>query len=172
MPIAVKRSGVRAENVLKSNVNKEDINGIEYHLPLYSVYVFKKEIPIILFYAANGMDWALSYLGVDNVLGFVEDLNKSDNDKYLYFQISSKCYIEVNKEVFLKYPYIQSIVGGLLYVTTNRITIPDLNNKDIWIKKLSNNNTVEKGKDILVFFNRLNHLIADVKPFKLLERFV
>lgn len=155
MPIAVKRNAIRAENIIKNVSSKVDIIGNEFLLPVYNVFVFKKEIPIILFYAANGMDWALSYLGVHNVIDFVEDIDNPDHNKYLYFQISSKCYIRVYKELFLKYPYVQSIVGGLLHVCTNRITIDDLNNKNIWIKKLSNNNTIEKGEDILVFFNRL-----------------
>ena len=55
----------------------------------------------------------------------------------------------------MKYTFVQSIVGALLSVTTNRMSVEDLYNKEIWIKKLSNNNTLEKGEDILVFFNRL-----------------
>lgn len=164
MPIGVKRTSLRNENIVKSSSPKnlvkneiaaKDINGTEFLLPVYSVYVFKKEIPIILFYGANGLDWALSYLGVDNVLRFKENLNDVNNDRYLYFQISSKCFIEVEKSLFIKYPYIQGMVGMFLFVCTNRTTIDDLYNKGTWIKKLSNNNTMEKGKDILVFFNRL-----------------
>lgn len=155
MPIAVKRNSLMAEDFSKSKTSKTDVVGNSYNLPVYNVFVFKKEIPILLFYLANGADWALSYLGVDNVLRFVENLDNMDNEKYLYFQISSKCYIEIVKDVFLKYPYIQSIVGGLLFISTNRITIDDINDRNVWIKKLSNNNTVEKGRDILVFFDRL-----------------
>lgn len=155
MPIAVKRNSIKTENVIQGSVEKKDINGTEYLLPVYNVFVFKKEIPIILFYVANGLEWAMSYLGVDEIIHFVEFLDYADYEKNLYFQISSKCYIEVNKELFLKYPYIQGIVGMFLHVSTNRFTVDDLYNTDIWIKKLSNNNTIEKGRDILVFFNRL-----------------
>ena len=153
MPIAVKRNSIKTEDFVKTSTSKTDMAGTEYLLPVYNVFVFKKEIPIILFYAANGMTWALSYLGVDNIMEFTEEYKQ--DDEYIYFQISSKCYLKINKELFLKYPYIQSVVGGLLYVSTNRLTIDDLNNKTIWIKKLSNNNTIEKGRDILIFFNRL-----------------
>ena len=155
MPIAVKRGSIRTEDLVKSELSKKDVCGTEFLLPIYNVFVFKKEIPIILFFAANGLDYALSFLGVDNVLKFIENIDNMDNDNYLYFQISSKLFIEVNKQIFLKYPYIQGMVGMFLHVCTNRFTLQDLNNKDIWIKKLSNNNTVEKGSDILVFFNRL-----------------
>lgn len=155
MPIAVKRNSIKTENFTKTVINKTDDNGTEYLLPVYNVFVFKKEIPIILFFVANGLDWALSFLGVDTVIKFIEDTDNIDEEKNIYFQVSSKLFIEVNKELFLKYPYIQGIVGMFLEVCTNRFTLKDMYNKEIWIKKLSNNNTLEKGNDILVFFNRL-----------------
>jgi hypothetical protein len=155
MPVAVKRTSIHAENLTKGITEKQDVNGTEFLLPVYNVFVFKKEIPIILFYAANGLDWAMSYLGVDEIIHFVENLDNMDDEKNLYFQISSKCFIEVNKELFLKYTYVQGIVGMFLHVSTNRFTIEEMYNRETWIKKLSNNNTVEKGQDILVFFNRL-----------------
>lgn len=155
MPIAVKRNAIKTSEFNRSTEKAIDTNHVEYNLPIYNVFVFRKEIPIILFYAANGMDWALSYLGVENILGFKETMEHANYRENIYFQISSKCFIEVNREMFLKYPYIQSIVGGLLHICTNRITVQDLNNKNIWIKKLSSNNTLEKGNDILIFLLRL-----------------
>ena len=155
MPVAVKRNSISTENFTKSSTTKTDIKGTEFLLPVYNVFVFKKEIPIILFFAANGIDFALSFLGVDNIMRFIDKVEEPDDDKYLYFQISSKLFIEVNKEMFLRYPYVQGIVGQFLEVCTNRFSLKDLNNKNIWIKKLSNNNTLEKGEDILIFFNRL-----------------
>lgn len=155
MPICVTRGTVNTESVTKESITTKDIKGTEYRLPTYSVSVFRKPIPVILFYAANGMTWALSYLGVDNILRFIANLDKIDTDKNLYFKISSKCYIEVNKRLFLKYTYVQAIVGMFIDVSSNRMTVADMENKNIWIKKISNNNSVEKGEDVLVFFNRL-----------------
>lgn len=155
MPIAVKRASISAENFVRSSAHAEDVRGVNYLLPVYNVFVFKKEIPIILFYAANGMQWGLSYLGLDEVIHFVPDVENADYEKNLYFAISSKCYIEVNKELFLLHPYVQSIVGSLLHVSTNRMSVEDMYSRENWIKRLSNNNTVEKGNDILVFVNRL-----------------
>ena len=155
MPIAVKRASISAENFVRSSAHAEDVRGTNYLLPVYNVFVFKKEIPIILFYAANGMQWGLSYLGLDEVIHFVPDVENADYEKNLYFAISSKCYIEVNKELFLLHPYVQSIVGSLLHVSTNRMSVEDMYSRENWIKRLSNNNTVEKGNDILVFVNRL-----------------
>lgn len=155
LPVAVKRESINTHDLTMTTTSKIDESGIEFHLPVYNVFVFKKQIPIILFYLANGLDWAMTYLGVSDIIHFIPDLESMDNEKYLYFSISSKCYIEVNKELFLKYPYIQGIVGSLLNVSTNRITIPDLYNRKLWIKKIANNNTIEKGNNILVFFNRM-----------------
>ena len=172
MPICVSRHGLKAETFVKSmkkvvdnavdsglikddESTAKDISGNEFLLPHYNVFVFKKEVPLILFYIANGLDWALAYLGVDNIIAFKDNVDNINTEKNLYFQISSKCYIEINKELFLKYPYIQGIVGMFLHVTTNRTSVADLYDKEIWIKKLSNNNTIEKGQDILVFFTRL-----------------
>ena len=111
MPVAVKRNSISTENFTKSSTTKTDIKGTEFLLPVYNVFVFKKEIPIILFFAANGIDFALSFLGVDNIMRFIDKVEEPDDDKCLYFQISSKLFIEVNKEMFLRYPYVQGIVG-------------------------------------------------------------
>ena len=162
MPIAVKRTkyesndlNIAWEKTKRGKVEVKDSKGNKYVLPVYSVFVFRKEIPIILFYMANGLEWAMNYLYADNIIHFKSSLEDADIEKNLYFQISSKCYIEVNREVFIAHKYIQSIVGALLHVTTNRITIENLYDKEIWIKKLSKNNTLDKGLDTLVFFNRL-----------------
>ena len=58
MPVAVKRNSISTENFTKSSTTKTDVKGTEFLLPVYNVFVFKKEIPIILFFAANGIDFA------------------------------------------------------------------------------------------------------------------
>ena len=145
MPVAVKRNVVTAE----------DIYGNEYKLPYFTVFIFRKEKPILLFYLARGIDYTLEYLKVDPYISFesMEPIDPAD-DK-LYFPLSSKCYLVVNKEAFEKLPYIQSIVGGFVYCTTNRITVPGLDDTVNWIKKLSDTNNYVKGLDTLTFFNRL-----------------
>lgn len=165
MPIAIKRNVIDATEIAQNNITDEklqqqgitthDSEGREYRLPVYYVFVFKKEIPTILFYLSKGLDCALEFLSVTNIITFIEKLPDIKEHDYLYFKLSSKCYIQVNRELFNKYPYIQSVVGGFLTVCTNRVTIDSLNDPKVWIKKISNNNTYEKGKDILRFFNRL-----------------
>lgn len=147
MPIAVKRNVIEAE----------DIHGCKYMLPCYYVFVFRKEIPIILFYLSKGIKYTLDYLNVIDVLSFVDKLPNSDNlnDGNLYFQLSGKCYIKVDKEMFNKYPYIQSVVGAFCTVCTNRVTIEQLDDPRQWIKRIANPNNYEKGYGILKYFNRL-----------------
>ena len=165
MPIAVKRHVIDASEISQNNITNEkltkqgikatDVEGKEYHLPVYYVYVFHKEIPIILFYLSKGLDEALCFLEVNNVVSFLNTLPENKDPDMIYFQLSSKCYMQINRELFNKYPYIQSIAGAFLTVCTNRVTIEQLNDPKVWIKKIANPNNYEKGRDILKFVNRL-----------------
>lgn len=165
MPVAVKRHIIEDDEVLTNNLTTEELrsDGIEsvdvvgnhYKLPVYYIFVLRKELPVILFYLSRGIKYTLDFLGVSNVISFVSKLPSELEDDMIYFQLSGKCYIRVIRELFYKYSYIQSIVGGFLTVCTNRTTIDQLNEPKVWIKRLVTPNNYEKGKDILKFFNRL-----------------
>lgn len=144
MPIAVKRNVITAE----------DIDEVQYNLPVYYVFVFRKEIPIILFYLSKGIRYALDYLHVSKVLGFVDKVGERDPKK-LYFGLSNKCWLWVDKEFFDKYQYIQSVVGAFCSVSTNRVTLDMLDDPKQWIKRIANPQNYEKGYGILKYFNRL-----------------
>ena len=146
MPIALKR--IPIEGV--------DVNGVVHNLPSYYVFVFRKEIPVILFYLSKGVDYALDYLGVSEVVSFSETLPPGDVlEKNVTFQLSNKCYLLLDKEMFYKHPFIQSMAGMFMTVCTNRVTIEQLRDPKPWIKKISNPNNYEKGYSILKYFNRL-----------------
>ena len=157
MPIAVKRNTIEAE----------DIHGCTYNLPCYYVFVFKKEIPIILFYLSKGIKYTLDFLNVSNIISFVEKLPTDEkllNDN-LFFQLSNKCFLSVDKVMFNKYPYIQSVVGAFCTVCTNRVTIDQLDDPRQWIKRITNPNNYEKGYGILKYFNRLlDKYFVQLKP--------
>ena len=125
MPVAVKRQIVEAE----------DINGIIHRLPFYNVFVFRKEIPVILFYLAHGIDYTMDFLDISHVITFLDKLPEDalTDQEYLYFQISSKCFLRVYRDLFEKYPYIQAMVGSFCNVCTNRTTLHQLNNPREWI---------------------------------------
>lgn len=146
MPIAVKRNIVEGL----------DSEGLTHQLPVYSVFVFRKEIPILLFYMSKGAKFTIDYLHMNNVVRFLpkEPTDELLHDKNLYFQLSSKCVLEVDRELFYKYPYVQSIVGGYVKICNNRTTMDMLEDPKVWIKKISSNN-YEKGLGILKYFGRL-----------------
>ncbi len=148
MPIAVKRHGI----------DVEDMDGHLYTLPYYSVFVFRKEIPILLFYMAHGINFAMSYLNVNNVIEFIEEMPTTKDPEYLYFGLSSKCFMKVDRAMFNEHQYIQSIVGGFANVCTSRVTLTSLDNPEEWIKKIANPPSYEKGKSVLKYFNRLMDL--------------
>lgn len=157
MPVAVKRK----------IVDCEDINGNLYRLLYYNVFVFRREIPIILFYLTKGLNYTLNYLNVIDLIHVLEDLPSGyENDlSNLYFQISSKCYLQVDRNMFEKSNYIQSVVGGFLVVSSNRTTISTYDESSKWIKKIANPANYEKGLGILKYFNRLlDNKFVQVKP--------
>ena len=174
MPIACKRNIEEAKAMIeeagighgKNNIEVQDLYGNTYNLPSYYVFVFRKEIPIILFYLSKGIDYTLHYLNVDNVVRFIDKLPQEvDYVNRLYFQLSSKCILEVDKELFEKYPYIQSIVGAFCTVCTNRVTLEQLDDHKQWIKRIANPNNYEKGYGILKYFNRLlDKCLVQYKP--------
>ena len=146
MPFAIRRQTIKIED-MKEN---------EYILPVYTIDLFHKDIPVMLIYASRGLNFALQYaleaypyVAVD----FVTKWNEEDK-KHLYFQISTKLFLKVNKKLFDEFPYVQSVVGGILFISSNRLTIEKIDDPKIWIKKLSNNN-IEKGYNLLDSLKRL-----------------
>ena len=165
MPIAVKRGILEESAIVNNHFTDEemqnsseecvDVNGLHYVLPYYNVFVFRNAVPVILFYLKDGFVSAMDFLGVSGAINLVEKVPVEENDN-LYFEISrNRCYLEVNKTLFHKHVYLQSIVGGILHVSTVRNTIESFEKPEVWIKKLSSTNNLEKGYDILNFFGRL-----------------
>jgi len=133
----------------------EDVDGKGYLMPLFRTYVFRRETDIMLFIASNfGIEYGLIYLKVDSIIHLIDNIDDR-NDDCIYFQVSSKCYLEVNAEMFDKWQYVQAIVAGLLEILTNRFDLSQLDDTEQFIKKLTPSNTVEKGMDTLTSFNRM-----------------
>lgn len=146
MPFAIRRKTVDAE----------DMKGNLYTLPYYTVELYRKDYPVMLIYASKGLDYAIQF-AIQHYpyvcMDFTTEYNEND-DKYIYFGISTKLFLKVRKSLFEKYIYIQSVVGGLLEICSNRLTESKLNDETIWIKKLSQSN-MEKGKNLLNSLKRL-----------------
>lgn len=161
MPISLKRV----------TTTETDIHGEEYKLPMYNIFVFRKEINVLLFYATEGLEPAFQYLDVYNVIEFVDaenaDMAAVDADtENVYFRISSSVMLKVNKELFDKYTYVKAITAMTLNICSNRLTMDVINDKDYWLKKLGGMNS-GKGESLKISFARL--LDETTKKVLLLE---
>jgi len=145
MPIAVKRHVIEIE----------DMDGHLYNVPYYTVFVFRKEIVVLLFYLSNGFDFTMDYLNVSDVIKFLEEMPKERDPDKLYFGLSSKCFMEVDKDLFNEHQYIQSIVGAFKEITTSRVSMTQLRDTANWIKKIANPANYDKGYSILKYVGRL-----------------
>lgn len=145
MPFAVRRY----------TIDTEDTKGTKYTLPYYTIELFRKDVEVMLLYATNGLNaaiqFALEYPYV--VMDLVEEEDPDDLTN-LYFQISSKLFLRVNQELFDQFVYVKSVVGGILRICTNRLTLNKVDNKEIWLKKLGGTN-VAKGENLLRSAKRL-----------------
>ena len=148
--------------LMRSAFVATDIEGNTFEIPVYSTKVFSKDVDIFYFYFAKmGVEKTLKYFSVDRFVNLVSTVE--DKETNYYFQISSKLYIEVPKDVFNKYEYFRSIVFMFLKVCNNRINIENIENKTIWIEKIgaqyskysASTNNEEKGKKTLIAFNRM-----------------
>ena len=146
MPFAIKR---HVENITNTR-------GESFKVPRYTLELFKKDVDVMLIYASYaGMDWALQFaLGAPYlVMKFVEEEDVED-EQNMYFRISNKLLLMVNRQMFNNFIYVRSVVGGILYNVTNRLTLDMINDTTVWLKKLGTNNA-EKGKSLLERSGRL-----------------
>jgi hypothetical protein len=150
MPVTLKR--------VESNI--KDTNDNNYTAPSYVVFIFRKEVDVLLFYFAKiGVKRTLEYFSVNNVIKIKTEIeNTKDN---IYFNINKKIFIEVNRYFFQKYQYVQSIVCMILNNCNNRITMENIEDKNFWVEKIGSFSTTnqynfrDKGESTLTFFDRM-----------------
>lgn len=137
-----------------------DTDGETYTAPVYVINIFRKEMIVLLFYFAKiGVKKTLKYFSVDEIVDFKN--KEEDKENNIYFQISSKLFLEVNRHFFQKYQYVQSIVFMILGISTNRLCMENLHEKSYWIEKIGSvsatnvYNYYEKGMNTLTFFDRM-----------------
>lgn len=133
---------------------------IEYTAPVYTMNLFRKDADILMFYLAKmGLDETLKYFSVDKIINFT--IFTEDTENYIYFPISTKLFIEVNRHFFEKYMYVRTITFMLKTLMTNRMTMSSLMSKSYWVEVIggmgsTNKNTqYEKGMNTLLFFDRI-----------------
>ena len=137
-----------------------DINNNEYIFNYVQIAMFEKYEMFLYFYLAT-MGWAnaLEYL---NVGGYITAVREPDYlPDHTYFRISNNLYIKV-KTQHLEIDYIQTMIGSIMEVMSNRIDYDDLENKDMWTAKIgafklnaAKESHFELGKRYLILFNRM-----------------
>ena len=134
--------------------------GESYTAPIYTIAVFRKDMDVLIFYLAKmGIKETLEYYSVDKIMRFTETVENPE--EFIYFTISSKLYLEIDKIFFNKYTYVKSIAFMLLTLMTNRMTMDNLYNKDFWIEEIgalgtvNKNNQYDKGVNTMIFFDRI-----------------
>lgn len=144
-------------DVMATPYKCEDINETSYSLPSFKVTAFKRSIPILYFYLSKGLHQCIDYLGIRDVITFIDKLPKNapDDLEHLYFPMSTKCWLQVNRHLFEKHFFIQSMVGSFMEITNNRVTLEYLDTPNQWIKKIANPDNLEKGMGVLTYFNRM-----------------
>lgn len=150
MPIKIKKLKMFAE----------DTTGTEYRLNYYRIDIFNKYEDFIYFYFATmGFRNTLVYFSVDRYIKAVE---VEDNDpNYVYFKISNTLTIKVKRRA-MQSDYVQSILGSILIVLTNRMGISDIVDRSMWIKKIGafklnvkKESYYELGCRYIILFNRM-----------------
>lgn len=138
---------------------KKDTEGYEYTCPIYSTKVFKNDITIMYFYFAKiGLSKSLRYFSVNHYIGVSNE--KKDTEHFIYFQISQGFYLKVKRNAFNDSQYIRSVAFMILNVCNSKVNIDNMDCRQLWIEKIGNifsvsTNHYEKGKNILVFFDRM-----------------
>lgn len=138
---------------------KKDTEGYEYTCPIYSTKVFKNDITIMYFYFAKiGLTKSLRYFSVNHYIGVSNE--KKDTEHFIYFQISQGFYLKVKRNAFNDSQYIRSVAFMILNVCNSKVNINNMDCRQLWVEKIGNifsvsTNHYEKGKNILVFFDRM-----------------
>lgn len=122
-----------------------DIDKNVYNVPIYTTRVFKNEINMmLLFFARMGLKTSLRYFGVQDVIDFVDTDNYEINDEFMYFKVSQKITIKVNRWVFDNSLEVKSIVGMIMEIISNRTLLEEIFERNFWLEKLGNHQNISQ----------------------------
>lgn len=122
-----------------------DYDKVTYTVPIYYTQVFKNEISMLLLYFAKmGINDTLRYFGVNDIIRFVETPNPDDMDEFIYFKISQKISVKVNRFIFDRSNEVKSIIGMIIENISNRTTMDEIFEKKYWLEKLGNHQNLNQ----------------------------
>ena len=139
-----------------------DVDRNPYTVPIYFTNIFKNEINmLLLFFAKLGFIEGLTYLSMEKVVTLTTSLG-DDLDRYNYFKISQELFIKANKFAFDESAEVRSVVGMLLDLVNNRVTIQNMVDKNFWLEKLGHQPNIQqpkfkrdKAKNLLLSVDRM-----------------
>ena len=151
LPIAMKRD----------SVNVTFTNGQTMTFMFYKTEVFNKyENHLFFYFATMGFSNTLEYFQVGEYIIQV-DTPGEEGDGYAYVKIGNNLYLKV-KEEHIQNQYIQSMIGGIVDCCSSRMSVEDLENKDLWTEKIGAFRSAAKksshhelGKRFIILFNRM-----------------
>lgn len=124
MPIKVRKRGI----------SLRDTNNVVHDVSYAQLSVFEKYENFLYFYLAE-MGWS-NTLEFFDLGGIISAVPEHDGDpSCTYFKIGGNLTIKV-KTSYLRSDYIQVMLGNICDVLTNRVSIEDLEDKDMWISKI------------------------------------
>nr|DAT84565.1 MAG TPA: hypothetical protein [Caudoviricetes sp.] len=139
------------------SITEEDVDGVEYKMPVYYINVFNEDHPVLLFFLANGFYAGLQKLTVADII-FLKpksEITERDKEIHIIFKIGADVFLLVNKTLFDKYTYVRSVIGGILSTITKRnMTIDAIEDAVTYVTKIGNKNEA-KGENTLLYFHRL-----------------
>lgn len=169
------RNGLTLKSLMPICVNKNmdtlvDVNGNIYEIPYYYINVFKREIETFLFYLCRiGFRSTLKFFVVDKIISVIPTSVEANDDRFLYFKLNKNLTMVVNKYLFDRYLYIQSMALMVKRCVNAKTNINDLENITYWIQRLGSlyTNTqyklYESGKSTIAFFERLLDITTQKK---------
>lgn len=142
-----------------SKTDITDTNGDAHTVHTYTIRIFQDSINVLLIYSHIATDVMLQFLEVDPFIKVMKigDPWKDDGNT-LSFTCGDKSdiIIRVNKSVFDREPYLQSIVGCLIQLyRDNEIQYDQINDWENWMKIVGKKDSVIRGQYQHIYFNRL-----------------
>lgn len=146
----------------KKPITVTTTDGIDIHANYFEVVIFNKYQNFIYFYLAT-MGWSqtLEYFNVGKYIEAVSPGTENIDPSCTYIKISSGITFKVKTKAMCS-EYVQNIIGNLCNVCNNRMTIDDLENKEMWTCKIGSfkvnsakESHYEFGRIYIILFNRM-----------------
>lgn len=147
-----------------------DIHGVEYVLPHYSyaqdssskkrggAVAKKKKVkfinPLMIFAAKMGMQKALSFFGMDDIIIMKNSYDENDEEKYVIFECN-EIYILAVKELFNEFEMVKMVVSMAVNLQSSDFPVTKhvLEDRDYWICRIGYLGSV-KNKNIYSFYDK------------------